>query len=379
GADGTGCALGGHDARVDAALAALYGDPDGGELEAKDHLKVGRGRSAPRVARWLGEVRELFPQETVRVMQRDAIDRHGLRELLLQPELMEAVEPDVDLAVTLLSLKDVMPDEAKERARVVVRRVTDELLRRLQEPLRTAVSGALNRAARTNRPRPRDIDWNRTIRANLRTYRPERRTLVPERLVGYARARRQLRSVTLCLDQSGSMADSVVYAGVFGAVLAGLPALRTNVVAYDTSVVDLTEHLSDPVDVLFGVQLGGGTDTPQALRYCRGLLTAPEEGVLVHVSDLYDGPGSAETLALLRQFHEAGVTVVVLLALDRAGRPSFDRANARAIASLGIPVFACTPEHFPDLMAAALERRDVGEWASARGLGVVGGESSGAS
>ncbi|ADV66336.1 VWA domain-containing protein [Deinococcus maricopensis] len=370
-ADGTGCALGGQDERIDAALAAVYGDAEGGEVERKDRLNVGRGKSAPKVARWLAEVRELFPQGTVKVMQQDAIERLNLKQLLLEPELMDAVEPDVNLAVTLLSLKDVMPDAAKERARSVVRHVTDELTRRLEEPLRAAVTGTLNRAARTNRPRPRDIDWGRTIRANLGTYQPDRRTIIPERLVGYARARRQMRSVTLCVDQSGSMADSVVYAGVFGAVLASLPAIKTNVVVYDTAVVDLTDQLQDPVDVLFGVQLGGGNDTPLALRYCKDLLTQPEESIFVLISDLYEGSGSAEMLRRLREFRDMGVQVVVLLALDRNGKPSFDRQNASALAGMGIPVFACTPEHFPDLMAAALGRQDVSAWASARGMPVV--------
>ena len=372
-ADGTGCGLDGQDARVDAALTALYGDPEG-ELTPKDRLNVGRGKSAPKVARWLSEVRELFPTDTVRVMQQDAIERLNLKQLLLEPELMDAVTPDVNLAVTLLSLKDLMPDAAKERARTVVRAVTDELTRRLEEPLRAAVTGSLNRAARTRRPRPRDIDWGRTIRANLGSYQPERRTIVPERLVGYARARRQTRSVTLCVDQSGSMADSVVYAGVFGAVLASLPALKTNVVVYDTAVVDLTEQLQDPVDVLFGVQLGGGNDTPLALRYCRDLLTEPQEHIFVLISDLYEGSGSAEMLRRLREFHDMGVQVVVLLALDAKGKPSYDHQNARALAAFGLPVFACTPEHFPDLMAAALGRQDVAAWASARGMPVVAGE-----
>ncbi len=376
-ADGTACGLGGRDERLDAALTAVYGDAEGGEVERKDRLNVGRGKSAPRVARWLAEVRELFPQSTVRVMQQDAIERLNLKQLLLEPELMDAVEPDVNLAVTLLSLKDVMPDAAKERARAVVRRVTDDLMRRLEEPLRAAVTGTLNRAARTNRPRPRDIDWGRTIRANLGTYQPDRRTIVPERLVGFARARRQMRSVTLCVDQSGSMADSVVYAGVFGAVLASLPAIRTNVVVYDTAVVDLTDQLQDPVDVLFGVQLGGGNDTPLALRYCKGLLTQPEESIFVLISDLYEGSGSAEMLRRLQEFRDQGVQVVVLLALDRNGKPSFDQRNAHALAGLGIPVFACTPEHFPDLMGAALGRQDVGAWASARGMPVVRGEGEG--
>ncbi len=373
-ADGTGCELGEHDARLDAALASLY---DGApfimhtkrpEKQQKTRKNVGFGASAPAVAAWLGEVRDLFPHSTVQVMQTDAVERLNLTTLLLEPELMEHIQPDVHMAATLLSLKDAMPDNAKALARQVVQKVVDDLSTRLAEPLRSAVSGSLNRSQRNIRPRQNEIDWGKTVLKNLKTYDPERKTIIPEKLVGYGRARRQLKAVTLCLDQSGSMASSVVYAGIFGAVLASLPSLHTNVVVYDTAVVDLTEHLSDPVDVLFGVQLGGGNDTPLALQYCRHLLTNPTEHTFVLISDLYEGSGSAEMIRRLHEFTEMGARVIVLLALDDDGTPSYDHENAAQLAALGIPVFACTPDHFPDLMASALAGADISAWAAARGI-----------
>ncbi|WP_216322253.1 VWA domain-containing protein [Deinococcus aestuarii] len=373
-ADGIGCELGEHDRRLDAALASLYDGapftlqtekPQGGR---KSHRNVGFGKSAPAVAAWLGEVRDLFPQSAVQVMQGDAVERLNLKTMLLEPELMEHLQPDVHMAATLISLKDAMPDQAKALARQVVARVVEDLQARLAEPLRSAVTGSLNRSQRNLRPRQNEVDWGRTLLKNLRTYDPERRSVIPERLVGYGRARRQLKAVTLCVDQSGSMASSVVYAGIFGAVLASLPALKTNVVVYDTTVVDLTDHLADPVDVLFGVQLGGGNDTPLALRYCRGLLTNPEEHTFVLISDLYEGSGSAEMIRRLNEFRELGARVIVLLALDDDGRPSYDHDNAARLAALGIPVFACTPDFFPELMATALQGADIGAWAASRGI-----------
>ena len=266
-ADGTGMPLHGDDARIDAALGALYDSDEGAGLEPAAKRQAGLGASAPRVARWLGDIRTFFPVSVVQVMQKDAIERLGLTRLLLEPEMLAAVEPDVHLVGTLLSLSRVLPEQARESARAVVRTVTKDLERRLAQRTRSAVTGALNRASRMNRPRrPADIDWDRTIRANLRNYLPEQRTVVPERLVGYARKQQAVaRDVIVCLDQSGSMASSVVYGGVFGAVLASIRSLRTSVVAFDTAVVDLTEHLGDPVDVLFGTQLGGGTDINRAL------------------------------------------------------------------------------------------------------------------
>ncbi|MEV4898583.1 VWA domain-containing protein [Nonomuraea sp. NPDC055795] len=348
-ADGTGLGLHGDDARMDAALGSLY---ESGE-------RGGLGASAPRVARWLGDVRTYFPPGVVRVMQQDAIDRLDLTRLLVEPEMLEAVEPDVHLAATLLSLAKVMPDEARESARALVRAVVGDLEKRLTARTRTAVAGALDRVARTRRPRrTSDVDWNRTILANLGHYLPDRNTVVPERLVGHARKRRSLRrDVVLSVDQSGSMAESVVYAGVFGAVLASIPALRTRMVVFDTAVADLSDLLHDPVELLFGTQLGGGTDINRALAYCEGLLERPAESVLVLLSDLFEGGFRDEMLGRVAAMTGAGVRVIVLLALSDEGTPLFDRDNAAALAALGVPAFACTPDAFPELMAAAIEGR----------------------
>jgi Mg-chelatase subunit ChlD len=231
------------------------------------------------------------------------------------------------------------------------------------------VSGALNRSARTRRPRLRDLDWNRTIAANLSRYQPGYRTVIPERLVGYGRQRQAVaRDVVLAIDESGSMAPSVVYASVFGAVLASIRALRTSLVAFDTAVADLTGRLPDPVDVLFGTQLGGGTDINQALAYCQGLITRPRDTLFVLISDLIEGGVREQMLARLSAMTAAGVTVVVLLALSDEGAPVFDAGNAAALAALGIPAFACTPDAFPDLLAAALAGRDLAAWAHQHAL-----------
>jgi Mg-chelatase subunit ChlD len=303
-------------------------------------------------------------------MQSDAIDRLGLTRLLLEPEMLDAVEPDVHLVGTLLTLSRVIPEQARESARTIVRTVTRDLERRLAQKTRTAVAGALNRANRTSRPRrPSDIDWDRTIRANLRHYLPAQRTIVPERLTGYARKQQAVaRDVILCLDQSGSMAASVVYAGVFGSVLAGVRSLRTSVVAFDTAVVDLTEKLADPVDVLFGTQLGGGTDINRAIAYCQRLIARPASTILILVSDLFEGGDAEEMLHRVADLTSAGTRVIVLLALNDDGAPAYNHDIAAALAAIGVPAFACTPDAFPDLMAAAIERRDLTAW-SAGGAG----------
>ncbi|MDH2424109.1 VWA domain-containing protein [Sphaerisporangium sp. TRM90804] len=371
GSGGVGGGLSDEDMRMDAALAALYDSGRGGGNGGDSSRSAGLGASAPRVARWLGDIRSYFPSTVVQVMQKDAIERLNLTRLLLEPEMLEAVEPDVHLVGTLLSLNKVMPETARRSAREVVRKVVEDLERRLAQRTRTAVAGALDRSARTHRPRRvSDIDWDRTIRANLKNYLPERNTVVPSRLVGYARRERAVvREVTLCIDQSGSMAASVVYSSVFGAVLASMRSLRTSLVVFDTSVVDLTDQLHDPVELLFGTQLGGGTDINRAIAYCQGLITRPADSIFILISDLYEGGVREEMLRRVAAMTAAGVQVIVLLALSDEGQPHYDRDNAEALAALGVPAFACTPDAFPALMAAAVERRDIGQWAE-RTLGI---------
>ncbi|WP_201787544.1 VWA domain-containing protein [Wenjunlia vitaminophila] len=356
-ADGTGCSLSGRDVGMDRTLAALYG---GGDTGRNGQRGAGLGGSAPQVARWLGDIREYFPSSVVQLMQRDAIDRLGLSSLLLEPEMLESVEADVHLVGTLLSLNKAMPETTKESARVVVRKVVEDLEKRLATKTRATLTGALDRSARINRPRHRDIDWDRTIRANLKNYLPEYGTVVPERLIGYGRASQAVKKdVVLCIDQSGSMAASVVYASVFGAVLASMRSINTKLVVFDTAVVDLTEELDDPVDVLFGTQLGGGTDINRALAYCQSLITRPAETVVVLISDLYEGGIRNEMLKRVAAMKGAGVQFVALLALSDEGAPAYDREHAAALAALGAPAFACTPDLFPEVMAAALEKRPV--------------------
>jgi len=368
-----GVSLTGTDAGMDNALQALYNpDPAGGGARG-DGRRGGLGSSAPSVARWLGDIRTYFPSSVVRVMQRDALERLDLRRMLLEPEMLEAVEPDVHLVSTLIALKSVIPNKTRDTARLVVRRVVEQLQRRLANATRQAVTGALNRSARSTRPRYAEVDWHRTIRANLKHYQPAYRTIIPETRIGFGRKRSSLRDIILCVDQSGSMAASVVYSSVFGAVLASLPAVSTRFVVFDTAVVDLTDTLDDPVELLFGTQLGGGTDINRALAYCESVVRRPSETILVLISDLYEGGVREDLLKRAASLAASGVRIVALLALSDQGSPAFDHANAAALAELGIPAFACTPDLFPDLMAAAISRQDLGQWASLRGIATGGG------
>ncbi|RLT80795.1 MULTISPECIES: vWA domain-containing protein [Bacteroides] len=353
-ADGTGVSLSVEERRIDQSLEAVY-DSD---------RRGGLGSSAPKVSRWLGEIREFFPQTVVQVIQRDAIKRLNLTTLLTEKEMLETVVPDVHLVATLMSLSQVIPEKNKEMARQVVRRVVDELLRKLSAPTQQAVTGALNRSARRRNPRYNEIDWKTTITKNLKNYQPEYKTIIPEIRIGYGRKRKAMKDIILCLDQSGSMGTSVIYSGIFGSVLASIPAVSTRMVVFDTAVVDLTDDLQDPVDLLFGVQLGGGTDIARALTYCQGIVTRPQDTVLVLVTDLYEGGDPREMRKRFASLVDSGVQLIVLPALNDDGAPSYDKNHAEFLASIGVPTFACTPDKFPDLMAAALSKQDIGMWVS---------------
>lgn len=365
-----GDGLSGNDQRIELALNALYladQQADGNKR------KGGLGGSSPRVARWLGDIREFFPAPVVQVIQKDAFSRLGLKQMLMEPEFLSALEADVHLVADLLSLGRVMPEKTKHTARQVVAKVVAELMQKLQSKTVQAVLGAVNKAKRTRHPRFADIDWHKTISANLRHYQADYGTIIPETLHGHARKKSQARldEVVLCIDQSGSMASSVVYSAIFAAVMASIPSLKTQYIAFDTSIVDLTEELADPVDVLFGVQLGGGTDINQALAYCDDKIGKPAQTHFILISDLFEGGNNDEMLSRLQAMINKGINVIVLLALSDDGKPGYDERNARAMADMGAPVFACTPDQFPDLMAVALLRGDIAAWAAGNEISVV--------
>ncbi|GIV31019.1 MAG: VWA domain-containing protein [Saprospiraceae bacterium] len=337
---------------MDRCLEALYGSDRQGGL----------GNSYPSVNRWLGDIREYFPEPVVHLLQKDALERLDLEKILSEPALVEALQPDIHLVATILSLSSVLPQQTKTTARLVVARVVEQLRRRLDLPVSRAVRGSHSRAERSRRPRLADLDWHRTIKANLGDYQPSLKALIASRFYGHGRRSRSLDHVILLVDQSGSMAGSVVYAGIFGAILAGLPSLKTHFIAFDTSVVDLSSYLHDPVELLFGVQLGGGTDIGAALAYAQRLITDPARSILILISDLYEGGDERLFLSKMKELQQAGVRIVSLLALEDSGAPAFNHSLAAALSHMDIPAFACSPDRFPDLMEAVLKNHHLSHW-----------------
>jgi hypothetical protein len=358
---GGGCQLGQAEMEIDAALDQIYGieeeKPEGSE---KAERQAGLGKSAPRLAKWLGDIRSYFPKDVVAVIQQDAIERKGLTQLLFEPETLGQVTPSIELVGTLMSLKGMIPDTTKETARMVVRAVVEEIMKKLESDIISAIRGALDRSRHSPLKSLPNLDWKKTIGANLKNYVEEKRTVIPDRFFFWSRQlRRREWNVIVCMDQSGSMADSVVYGAVMGAILASMPALETHVVVFDTEVVDLTEKCDDPVDMLFGVQLGGGTDINRAVTYCQGLVHDPKKTLFLLITDLFEGGNASELVRRMEDMAQSGVRAITLLALSDSGVPSYDEHMAKRLRSLGIPCFGCTPNMLPDLLAGAIKGADL--------------------
>ena len=285
---------------MDQALAAIYGGP--GESFSAGGRGAGNGPSSPHIAKWLGDLRSLFPQDIVAVVQNDAIERKGLKQLLLEPELLDNLEPDLNLASTLLMLKDHIPKKSKESARRFIAKIVEDINRMLESDMRRAVTAALNRRAHSPLPSASAIDFPYTIRRNLRHYHPQLKTIVPERVYFFDRSSRTNRwNVILDIDQSGSMGESIFYSSIMACILASMSAVKTRVVAFDTAVMDLTDLCQDPVDLLFGFQMGGGTDIAKSIAYCQQFVEEPKKTLFFLISDLEEGGNRA---GLLRRLEE---------------------------------------------------------------------------
>ncbi len=372
-----GCALSAEQQEMDEALEAIYACDSDDEISRdewespNDKLPPSlggtvKGRQMPRVARWLDQIRNFFPKDVVVLLQHDAIERRGMKELLFEPEIMARVEPSIDLASAVLEMKNLVPEKAKAAARDLVRRVVEELRKRLESRFAQAIRGSLDRSQHSPFRSLPNLDWPRTIRRNLKNYHKSLKTIIPEEISFYNRRRRQNEwNVIIAMDQSGSMAASLIYGGIMGAILASMPAVETHVVAFNhEEVADLTEHCSDPVDLLFGVQLGGAEDYWKATCYCERFMHTPAKTLYIVIGDLFDtSPNPSRFVKKMEFLLESGVRAVALLAISDQGQPRYNEDLAGKLTKLGMPCFGCTPDHLPDLLSAVLKGNDLHQFA----------------
>ena len=370
----SGCSLSAEQLEMDEALEAIYASDSDRDIsrsewesptDGRPHGST-KGRSTPRVARWLDQIRNFFPKDVVVLLQQDAIERRGLKELLFEPEILAEMEPSLDLASMVLELKNLVPEKAKDAARDLVRRVVEELRKRLETGFAQAVRGSLDRSQHSPFRSLPNLDWPRTIRRNLKNYNTTVETIIPEEISFFRRRHRQSEwNVIIAMDQSGSMATSLIYGGIMGAILASLPAIETHVVAFNhEEVVDLTEHCHDPVDLLFGVQLGGAEDYWKATSYCEQFMHTPAKTLYILIADLHDtSPNESRFVKKMEFLLESGLRAVTLLAISDQGQPSHNENLAAKLVRLGMPCFGCTPDRLPDLLAAVLKGQDLQQFA----------------
>ena len=346
---------------MDQALAAIYNRTESGGFGTQGG-GAGRGPSNPQISKWLGDVRSLFDKELVTVIQGDAMNRCGLKQLLFEPELLEQVEPDINLASTILMLKEQIPKRSKESVRAFIQKIVEEINKLLEQDIKRAVTAAVNHRKHSPIPSAAALDYKSTISRNLKHYSPELHTIIPEHFYFFDRTSTTAANkwtVILDIDQSGSMGESVIYSSIVSCILASMSSLTTRIVAFDTNVVDLTEKSDDPVDLLFGFQLGGGTDIDKSIVYCQQFIENPSKTLFFLISDLEENSNRAAMLRRLEEMKESGVTVVSLLAMADGGRPYYDEQMAQKVAGLGIPCFACNPQMLPQLLERALKGQDL--------------------
>lgn len=356
----------GEELLMSQALDAIY-DNSNHELEKGGGGGVGGGYSAPKISKWLGDIRKLFDQDIVQIIQNDAIERKGMKELLFEPEVLQNMAPDINLACTLLTLKNQVPDRSKQAVRDYIESIVEDINRRMVTDMQRAVTAALNKKNHCSRGVASSIDFNYTIRRNLKNFDPSLETIIPEKIYFYEQqAKTNKWHIILDIDQSGSMGQSIIFSTIMGCILAKMAAFKTRVVAFDTSVVDLTELYDDPVDMLYGIQLGGGTDIHKSLCYCEQYIENPKQTLMFLISDLDEYGNQGGMINKIKFLKESGVTVICLLAISDDGEPYYNKQVAGKIASFGVPCFACTPNLLPELLERALKGQELSDFMEQR-------------
>ena len=350
--------LSADDLRRDQLLERIYA-----ERARKRGLRLGgvnrKGSLDPSqitIPDWLSDSRKLFPASVFETIQGHAFNDLGLAGLFADPASLDKLQPNLDLMKVLLAFKGKADRNLVEAIRRVVDAVVEDLRRKLKAEMDRALSGRRDRFSRGKLRSAANLDLRRTIRENLHHYNPERNAVIAERLHFVSRKKRRLPwTIILCVDQSGSMLNSLIHATVMASILAGLPAVDVRFVAFDTSIVDMSEKLADPVDLLLSVQLGGGTDIAHAMAYCEKLVLNPSRTVVALISDFEEGGSLSDLLRTVRRLAEARTRMIGLAALDGNGEAMFDRSVAGKLAGLGMQIAAMTPDRFAEWLVGVMD------------------------
>ena len=339
---------------MEEVLDYLYSREYGEEQDVR-RTRGGKEGSSLTVPAWMEKMRKLFPKETVEIMERHALEKYKMTELLTDPEVLRKLSPNPELLKTILQLKHLMKGEVLGLARQIVKQVAQELTKKMEQELKQSLTGMLNRLSSSPVKSARNLDIQKTIRKNLKHYDRQEQLLRVEQVYFHGRQKRFNRwRVIICVDESGSMLDSVIHSAVMAGIFAKLPMLDTKLVIFDTNVVDLSGYAEDAVSVLMSVQLGGGTNIAGALSYCESLMDYPHRTMVVLVSDLYEGSDYQNLYSVSKGIIESGAKMVVLTALDLEANPNYDRNAAAHLAELGAHVGAMTPQNLVEFMGKVM-------------------------
>lgn len=340
---------------MEEVLDYLYSREYGDEQEIRKDRQGGSGDSQLTVPHWLSKIKTLFPRSTVEIMERHALEKYEMTELLTDPEVLRKLEPNKELLKTILQLKHMMKGDVLALARQVVRKVADELTKKLEQEVKKNLFGRLNRNVSSPIRSMRNLDMKKTIRKNLKNFDTETGQMILKQVYFSSRMKKYNQwRVIICVDESGSMLDSVIHSAIMAGIFARLPMLDTRLVIFDTNVVDLSGYADDPVETLMSVQLGGGTNIAGALAYCEQLIEMPHRTMVVLVTDLYEGGGFHRLYQVCSGIIESGAKLIVLPALDHDAVPNYDRRAAAALADMGASVGAMTPEELSGFIAKIL-------------------------
>ena len=329
----------------DSGAANRDGAGRGGGLEA----------SALRAVDWLDGARRLFPASTIERLERDALTRYGLSDLLADPDAVDSIRTSPELGAALLRIKGTISPALADGLRMLIARIVTDILQRLRRPMTTALTGARQRHRRSPHASARNFDWRRTIAANLGHADPQTGRLLVEEVRFMSRQRRHnvAWDIIIVVDQSASMASSLLHSAVMASILAALPGMSVRLILFDTSVVDVSHLVHDPVEILMTSQLGGGTDIANAVGYAAAQVTQPTRTVLALVSDFEEGGSVSSLVTRVRGLADSGVTMLGLASLTDDGAPWFDRTVADKLAAVGMRIAAMTPDRFADWLAEA--------------------------
>ncbi|WP_346677864.1 VWA domain-containing protein [uncultured Brachyspira sp.] len=333
---------------IDEALNFLYDreytQNDRYSLDNFNNSNSSKEKSVLTVPKWILKVKKLFPKETVEIMQKQALEKYKLTEILTDENILKEIEPNIELLKNILTFKDMMSQNVKKLAYDIVKKTLEEIKNKMEVEIKKVFYGKKLTNSNTTNKIFKNLDIKKTIRYNLKNYDIKNKTIFTDKLFFNQNIRKyNPYNIIILIDESGSMLDSVIYSSIMASIFANLPYLSIKLIIFDISVVDLSEHIKEPIDILFKVQLGGGTNIAQALEYAKKITVAPDKTIVLLISDLFDSNDYKLMYKNANDIIESGSKLIVLTALDYNANSIYDKEAARYFSKIGAKVGALTP------------------------------------